>query len=132
MLSKHDRAVLDTMLPSRTHQKLPLGLFDTGFETFYAAFNRDAARTFRVGFRVGLWTATWIAPLLIRRFPPLTRHDRPTREHAIAALAGSDISLFRQLTAVLKTVASLGFGADPRVRDVIGYPGGARDEGVRS
>jgi hypothetical protein len=131
MLSKHDRVVLDTMLPSRTDPKLPLGLFDTGFETLYASFVRDAARPFRVGFRVALWTATWIAPLLIRRFPPLSRHDRPTRERALIALAGSDFSPFRQLVAVLKIVASLGFGADPRVRHIIGYPGSARDEAVR-
>jgi hypothetical protein len=76
----------------------------------------------RRGFRAGLFVTTWIAPLLILRSPPLTLYDRPTRERALAAMATSRFYILRQMVQGLKTIASLGYGADRNVRDAIGYP----------
>jgi hypothetical protein len=63
-----------------------------------------------------------LAPVLIGRMPPLGRHDRPTREQALAALGASRVPLLRQLFLTLKTVTSLAYGADPVVRRSVGYP----------
>jgi hypothetical protein len=60
--------------------------------------------------------------VLIGRLPPLGRHDRPTRERALAALGASRVPLLHQLVVVLKTVASLAYGADPMLRQAVGYP----------
>jgi hypothetical protein len=121
MLGRNDWIVLDTLLPANAHPDLPAGIVDTGFDAFYADFERDAARSFRVGFRVALWAGIWIAPLLVRHMPPLSRHDRTTRERALAALGCSRLYLFRQLLLLLKTLAAFSYGADDRVRAVVGY-----------
>ncbi len=122
MLDLHARVVLDTLLPSRSHARLTSGLFDAGFDLFYQDFARTANRTMRLTFRVALFTATWLSPLLIRRMPPLSRHPRDVREQALAAMESSRFYLVRQLLLILKTVASLCYGANRDVRDAIGYP----------
>jgi len=122
MLGKASRVVLDTLLPSSANPLLPLGIFDAGFDAFWAELERSALPAWRWGLRAGVFTAVWVAPLLIRRLPPLTRLDRPTRERALAALGDSNVSLLRQMLTVLKTMAGLCYGADPRVREAIGYP----------
>lgn len=59
------------MLPPGSHHALPLGAFDTEFESFYQEFARVAPRSMRVAFAAALFTGTWIAPLLSRQVPPL-------------------------------------------------------------
>jgi len=122
MLSKHARVVLDTLLPSGAHPTLKYGVFDAGFEAFWSDFERTALPSLRWGFRAALFAAIWAAPLLIRRFPPLTFYARPTRERALAAMASSNVYLLRQLFVVLKTTVGFCYGADRNVRDAIGYP----------
>ena len=122
MLNKTTRVVLDTLLPSNAHPLLPLGILDAGFDDFWTDFECTALPAWRWGFRAALLTAVWAAPLLIRRLPPLTRYDRPTRERALAAMGASRSSLMRQMLNLLKTVAGFCHGADPRVREAIGYP----------
>lgn len=124
MLGRHHYVVLDTLLPAGAHPDLPRGLFETGFEAFYAEFERQAVPSLRLGLRFALWVATWVSPLLIGRLPPLARHDRTTRERALEAMGSSRHYLLRQLLLALKTVASLCYGADPLVRDAIGFPRG--------
>jgi hypothetical protein len=128
MLGRNARITLDTLLPANGHPNLPDGIFDAGFDAFYADFERDADRSFRLGFRVALWAAIWIAPLLVRRIPPLSRHDRATRERALIALGASRFYLFRQLLLLLKTVTALCYGAGGRVRSAVGYPSGQLEE----
>jgi hypothetical protein len=122
MLSKHARVVLDTLLPAGAHPALKYGVFDAGFEAFWSDFERTALPSLRWGFRAALFAAIWAAPLLIRRFPPLTLYARPTRERALAAMASSNVYLLRQLFVVLKTTVGFCYGADRNVRDAIGYP----------
>ena len=122
MLSKQSRIVLDTLLPSRAHPTLNYGVFDAGFNEFWAEFERTALPSLRWGLRTAVFAATWIAPLLIHRLPPLTLHDRPTRERALAAMALSRFYILRQLFVVLKQAVCFCYGADPNVRDAIGYP----------
>ncbi len=126
MLSRHDGVVLDTLLPSKAHPTLGRGICETDFRTFYTAFASQATSPLHLGFRVALWAATWLSPLLIWRLPPLARHDRTTRERALNAMATSRVHLLRQLLNVLKTVTALCYGADPHVRDVLGYHAAAK------
>ena len=109
------------MLPSGVHPALAAGAFDAGFDDFYDEFARTAVMQMRLAFAAALFVATWIAPLLIRRLPPLTRHLRVDRERALDALATNRSPVLRQLTSVLKAVICLGYGADPAVRRAIGY-----------
>jgi hypothetical protein len=122
MPDSRTRLVLDTLLPSHVHPTLTTGLLDAGFDDFWSAFERTAPPTPRRAFRAAVLAATWLAPVLIGRLPPLGRHDRPTRERALAALGASRVPLLRQLMLVLKMLASLAYGADPAVRQVVGYP----------
>ena len=92
MLSQRARVVLDTLLPARAHPALKYGVFDASFETFWSEFDRAALPAWRWGFRAALFVATWIAPLLIRRLPPLTLYDRRTRERALAAMTQLNLS----------------------------------------
>jgi len=121
-LGRLDWCVLDTLLPSGGHSQLRLGLSETDFETFLEGFNRAAPPHLRRAFRLGLFAAGWVAPLLVRRLPPLTRLRPGDREAALAAMAASNVPEFRQLVSVLKSVISLHYGALPAVRQAIGYP----------
>jgi hypothetical protein len=123
MLSHQSRLVLDTLLPSQAHPDRSLGLMDSGFDSFWSDFDRTALPALRWTFRAALFTAIWVAPLLIGRLPPLGRHDRPVREQALAALGSSSLPVLRQMLLILKTVAGFCYGADPIVRQAIGYPG---------
>jgi len=122
MLSRRSRVVLDTLLPAQSHPALPRGLFEAGFDSFHLDFENSAVPSLRWGFRAALFVATWLAPLLIRRLPPLTRLDRPTRERALLALETSRFYLLRQMLLLLKTTVCFCYGADPAVRDAVGYP----------
>lgn len=120
-LGRRARVVIDTMLPSGAHPALALGAFDAGFDDFYDEFARTAVGSMRLAFGTAIFVATWIAPLLIRRLPPLARHGRADRERSLSALATSRSPLLRQLVVVLKAVICLGYGADAGVRRAIGY-----------
>ena len=122
MLNNAARVVLDTLLPSSANPLLPFGLFDTGFDVFWADVEQTALPAWRWGLRAAVLTAVWAAPLLIRRLPPLTRLDRPARERALAAMGASRVYLLRQMLGLLKTSAALGYGASPQVRAAIGHP----------
>ena len=122
MLSNRARAVLDTLLPAGEHEALPYGVFDAGFDALWSDIERTALPSLRWTVRAALFAAIWIAPLLIGRPPPLGLHDRPTREHALAAMASSRYYLLRQMFQLLKTTVCFCYGADRRVRDAIGYP----------
>ncbi len=122
MLSQNSRAVLEALLPPDAHPDLRFGIFDAGFDDFWVEFERTTLPAWRWGFRATVFTAVWIAPLLIRRLPPLTRHDPPTRERALAALGATRFYPFRQMLQLLKTIVCFSYGADPQVRAAIGYP----------
>lgn len=120
-LGRSDRIVLDTLLPSRADPRLSRGFDDLEFDAFYREFAASAPRAIRVAFRLSLLSATWLAPLLIGKIPPLGRHERDVREHALEAMAASRYGTLRQLVTLQKTVVSLAYGADPNVREAIGY-----------
>jgi len=121
-LSPTDTAVLDALLPGRAHPVLVSGISETGFERFLDDFERAAPRHLWRAFRIGLFTAAWVAPVLVRRVPPITRLREADRERALAAMASSSMPELRQLLSVLKTVTSLHYGGLPEVREAIGYP----------
>jgi hypothetical protein len=122
VLSRRSRLVLDTLLPAQAHPTLGAGVLDAGFDDFWSDFERTAEPSFRSGFRAALLAATWLSPLLILRLPPLSLHDRPTRERALVAMESSRFYLLRQMLFLLKTVVCLSYGADPAVRAAVGYP----------
>ena len=120
-LSARSRAVLDTLIPSGD-PNLKRGALEAGFKDFYREFEATAIPSMRWGFRAALFIAAWVAPLLIGRLPPITLHDRETREAALAALGSSRIYLLRQILLLLKAVTAFSYGADPAVRAALGYP----------
>lgn len=122
MLSPRERCVLDTLLPSGAHPTLKLGLFDAGFDEFHGDFQANGLWIMRLGFKAALFSGAWIAPLLIGRLPPITLHDRPTREAALEALGSCRVYHLRQLLLVLKAVSAFCYGANRDVRDAIGFP----------
>jgi len=75
-----------------------------------------------MGLRAALFVATWVAPVLIGRIPPITLYRRETRERALEALERSRLYALRQLFGLLKLTVALCYGADPEVRRTIGYP----------
>ena len=113
--------MLGALLPSGASLRLELGLLDTGFAEFLAEFEAIAPVGFRRIFRLGLLAAAWVAPLLIRRLPPLSRLPQADRERALAAMERSGLPELRQLLRVVKAVVSLHYGALPAVRQAIGY-----------
>jgi hypothetical protein len=119
--SRRDLAIFAALLPAEDHPVLARGLTEAGFADFLDEVRRDAPRPFRLALRLALFAATWLAPLLIRRPPPLWIHRSETRERALVAMAGSRVPLLRQLVRVLKHVASLCYGADAEVRRAVGY-----------
>jgi len=120
-MNRFDRSVIDTLLPSGASPVLPLGLLNSGFESFWEESKDDLAPQLRVAFRLGLFAAAWIAPVLVRRAPPLGRLSATDRERALTAMERSRVVIFRQLVRILKTVAALHYGAHPDVRKAIGH-----------
>ena len=120
-LGERDRLVLRTLLPSGANERLVLGIDDIAFASFYEQFQRDAPALPRRAVSVALLAATWIAPLLIGRLPPLGRLGADERERALEAMSSSRLATLRQLFMLLKTVVALCYGADARVRAALGY-----------
>lgn len=116
------RVVFETMLPARAHAELPLGALDAGIEGLYGDLVHSAPRQVRAGLRMAILAATWISPLLIRRLPPISFYGQETRERAIQSMGRSRVYVLRQLVLLLKATVCLCYGADPRVRDALGYP----------
>ena len=121
-LRKRQRVVLETLLPTAAHPALPKGLFDTGFETFYADFERNGSWKLRASFRVTLFLTIWVAPLLSGRVPPISLYAAATRERILERFFVSRFFFFRQLALTMKLVVALCYGADREVRDAVGYP----------
>ncbi len=122
MLSKRARVVLDTLLPSGENPTLQPGIFDAGFDAFYADFRINAIFSMRLGFAAALFLAIWVAPLLILRIPPITLYQRETRERMLEAMYHSRFYAIRQMFLLLKATVSFCYGANPAVRDAIGFP----------
>lgn len=113
MLNARSRVVLATLLP---------GLFEAGFDGFHARFEKTAPASMVLGFRAALAAATWVAPLLIGRLPPLGRLAPEERARALEALGSSRFYLLRQTMLLLKAVACFCYAAHPDVRRQAGYP----------
>jgi hypothetical protein len=116
-----DRTVLDALLPSGADSRLPIGVIESGFDTFLVESQSEIAPQLRRAFKVALVAAAWVAPLLIWRGPPLSRLAAHDRERALEAMEKSNVVVLRQLIRVLKTVVALHYGALPAVRKAIGY-----------
>ena len=120
-LNTQSRAVIETLLPSSANDRLPFGAIDTGFEEFLEDFEALGAPQLRAVFRAALFVASWVAPLLVRRVPPISRLTPSERTAALQAMERSRLAGFRQLLRVLKTVVALHYGALPEVRRAIHY-----------
>ncbi|MDP9341296.1 MAG: hypothetical protein M3Q23_04110 [Actinomycetota bacterium] len=120
-MRKRARIVVDTMLPAHAHPRLP-GAEGARVPEFLDEYERSATPLLRLGLRAGMFTAVWIAPVLIGRLPPITLYGRRTRERALEALARTRVYPLRAAFGGLKLVVSFGYGVDPEVRRAIGYP----------
>jgi hypothetical protein len=115
------RAVIDTLLPSSADPRLPLGALESGFEDFLDEFEAGASPRLREAFGWALFAAAWVAPLLIRRLPPISRLEPAERTAALQAMERSRLAALRQLMRVLKTVVALHYGGLPAVRQAVSY-----------
>src|SRR2546428_10822184 len=95
-LSPTDTAVLDALLPGRAHPVLVSAISETGFERFLDDFERAAPRHLWRAFRIGLFTAAWVAPVLVRRVPPLTRPREAGPDRAPPPVATGSMPQQRQ------------------------------------
>ena len=120
-LSARDRIVFDTLLPAVGDPTLPDGVLTAGLPGTFAEFHGAADARMRASVRLALLAATWIAPLLIHRVPPIGRHERAVRELALEAMAGSRHLVLRQLLVLLKILAGMAYGSSPEVRERLGY-----------
>ena len=112
-MDARERTVLDALLPPGG--SLP-GLLEAGFEEFEARWRAEAPRRMVLGWRLALFSASWLSPLLIGRLPPLSRPPPPEREAALEAMGKSRLYPVRQLLLLLKAVSGYGYGLDARVR----------------
>lgn len=119
MLNRRQRAVMESLLPPG--EGLPSGL-DSGLEEFLIRFDKTTLPSMRLGFAAALWTAIWLAPLLVACLPPISRLSTEDRERALEALGKSRFYLLRQLLLLLKAVTSFHYGAHPKVRQALGVP----------
>jgi hypothetical protein len=119
VLNPRQRAVIDALLPAGVDPGLP-GAFESGFDEFYADFERSALLPMRLSFKAALWASAWLSPMLICRLPPLSRLPREERERALEAMGKSRFYLVRQLLLLLKAVCSFHYGAHPQVRRTLG------------
>jgi hypothetical protein len=71
------------------------GIFDAGFDAFYADFQKNAIFSMRLGFTAALFLTIWIAPLLILRIPPISLYKRETRERILEAMYRSRLYAVR-------------------------------------
>lgn len=121
-LNARERAVIEALLPSGAHPRLPRGALESGFEAFFERLEREAAPSMRWGLRAALAAAGWASPLLIGRLPPFERLDPARRAAALEALGRSRVYPLRQSLLLLKAAVCLHYGADPEVRRAVGYP----------
>lgn len=120
MLRPYERAVVEALCPPQACERLPLGAFDAGFDAFYERLPKTEPASLYWGFRGALFAAGWIAPLLIRSLPPISRLAPEDRERALEALGRSGVYPLRQSLTLLKVVVSFCYGADERVRRAVG------------
>jgi hypothetical protein len=122
MLNHRARAVIDTLIPDDAHPQLKHGALKLGYAQYYEQWRKEAVFAMVFGFRFALFLAIWVAPLLIRKIPPITLYDRETRERIILALYTSKLYLFRQMFLLLKATILFHYAAQPEVRDAVGFP----------
>jgi hypothetical protein len=115
--------VLRALLPGLEAAEPPLpGVLDTDVDGFLRSFRSTAHPRLRLGFRAGSFAATWIAPILIRRTPPITRLSPAGRERALEALSRTGVYPLRQLYGAYRLIVAMGYAEDERVRRALGHP----------
>lgn len=120
-LNRHSLAVIDALLPAGDHPRLP-GALEAGFEDFYKDFQKTANLQMRAGFKAALLLAVWAAPVMAGRIPPFSRLTKEDRERALKAMASSRSYHVRQMLLLLKAIVSFSYGANPKVRQALGFP----------
>ncbi|HET7482349.1 MAG TPA: hypothetical protein VFK89_05750 [Actinomycetota bacterium] len=121
-LRRRARVVLQTLVPEQAHPVLTKGIEGVRFDDFYADFAANASGKLLLSFRASLFLAIWVAPLLVGRIPPITRHRADVRRRILDRFFASRIALFRQIALTMKFVVSLCYGADDDVRRAVGLP----------
>ncbi|MBI5211347.1 MAG: hypothetical protein HY927_15340 [Elusimicrobia bacterium] len=115
-----ERAVFEALLPAGPGPKSK-GIAETDFARFYEDFFKTAVLPMRVSCAAAVFFAAWVSPLLVGRLPPFLMLSAEDRELALEAMAKSPFYLVRQLLLLLKAMAALCYGADPGVREALGY-----------
>lgn len=107
------------------------GIEDMDLDGYIDRYRRETAPIMWLGFVVGT-LLFHLAPLFTVYVPlPAFCLSAELRERHAERLVGSPIYFVRQPVFLLKMVAGLLWGADPRVRERLGLPAYAADPGTR-
>jgi len=107
------------------------GIEDMGLDAYIARYRRETAPLMWLGFVLGT-VLFHVTPLFTVYVPlPAFWLSAATRERHAQRLVGSPIYLVRQPIFLLKMVAGLLWGADPRVREALALQAYPDDPGTR-
>lgn len=113
--------MFDAILPSRSHATLTLGAADFPMDRFLDDAEAEAPFEYLLGLRVALWVVMLSPVILFYRARPWTWLPREERIEALRRLLHHPVYVLRELPAILKTVACLGYCGVPAVQAQIGF-----------
>lgn len=112
-------AAFSGLFPRGAHPAQPLGILDVDSGGVLQSLLREAPTRAVLGVRVAIVICA-LAPLVVlRRFRTIARIDDASRSRVMSALLTSSLYPVRQLTLLLKMMASLVFACVPEVRSVV-------------
>ena len=112
--------VFETIVPSGTSERTPLGVRDAPMDRFLDDLFRSAPLHFCLGLKACLWFVM-LAPLfMLGRFRTFAGLRPADRLRLLERLGESDTYLVREMPLLLKTVACLGFCGLPEVQSRLG------------
>lgn len=113
-------AITVAILPSGAHERLADGADRVPMRDFYDDLLVRAPLRPMLGLRAAVWLIALSPPFMMRRARTFGGLAAAERAGLLAALAGSDIYLVRELPLLVKTMALMGYGAMPRVQRAAG------------
>lgn len=112
-------AAFSGLFPRGAHPAQPVGIADVDAGSALQSLLREAPARAVLGIRAALFMCA-LAPLFVlRRFRTIVALEGDARSRVMAALLTSSLYPVRQLTLLLKMMASLVFACVPEVRRVI-------------
>lgn len=113
--------VFDAILPADACPELPIGARDIPLDRFARDFFAVTPALQSLGLRLALWALVLVfTPLVLRRPRTFAGATPDERRRVLDRLAQSRIYSLRELPALLKLIASMGFFGHPEVQRRLG------------